>query len=74
MENGVIETYPIFRLQDGALRAVASELPSAHKFTRAGYSPASLIHDDAPASTASDDASRNATPADDASRTGRRDP
>jgi len=74
VENGVIETYPIFRLQDGALRAVASELPSAHKFTRAGYSPASLIHDDAPASTASDDAGRIATPADDASRTGRRDP
>ncbi|WP_419720516.1 CpaF family protein [Kocuria marina] len=74
VENGVIETYPIFRLQDGALRAVASELPSAHKFTRAGYSPASLIHDDAPASTASDDAGRIATPADDAPRTGRRDP
>lgn len=74
VENGVIETYPIFRLQDGALRAVASELPSAHKFTRAGYSPAALIHDDAPASTASDDAGRIATPADNASRTGRRDP
>lgn len=47
VENGVIETYPVFQLRDGTLRAVASEVPAAHKFVRAGYSPAVLLHDDA---------------------------
>ncbi|MDO4256029.1 MAG: ATPase, T2SS/T4P/T4SS family [Kocuria sp.] len=47
VENGVIETYPVFQLRDGILRAVASEVPAAHKFVRAGYSPAVLLHDDA---------------------------
>ena len=54
VENGVIETYPVFRMEDGALRCVASEVPAAEKFRRAGHDPAELIrqdgaHDDAAA-------------------------
>ena len=51
VENGVIETYPVFRLENGVLRAVASEVPSSEKFVRAGYAPAALIRDDAPPSS-----------------------
>ncbi|WP_260856687.1 CpaF family protein [Kocuria rhizophila] len=47
VENGVIETYPIFRRQNGVLRAVASEVPSPERFERAGHVPAQLLHDDA---------------------------
>ncbi|WP_144999921.1 CpaF family protein [Kocuria rhizophila] len=51
VENGVIETYPVFRLENGVLRAVASEVPSSEKFVCAGYAPAALIRDDAPPSS-----------------------
>lgn len=37
VENNVIETSTIFAMQDGVLTCLASELPAAHKFERAGY-------------------------------------
>ncbi|RLZ03452.1 pilus assembly protein CpaF [Kocuria tytonicola] len=46
VENGVIETYPVFRLEDGTLRCVAAEVPSTEKFRRAGHDPAELIRQD----------------------------
>ncbi len=46
VENGVTETYLVFRLEDGTLRCVASEVPSGEEFHRAGHDPARLIRQD----------------------------
>lgn len=43
VEKGVIETSKVFELRDNQLTCLASELPSAHKFTQAGYQPEVLL-------------------------------
>lgn len=43
VEKGVIETSKVFELRDNQLICLASELPSAHKFTQAGYQPEVLL-------------------------------
>jgi len=43
VENGVIETYPVFVRDGGGLRPVASEAPSAWKFERAGHRVRELL-------------------------------
>ncbi|WP_285725390.1 CpaF family protein [Psychromicrobium xiongbiense] len=43
VENGVIETSSIFDFREGALRPVASSMPSPEKFARAGYEVAALL-------------------------------
>ena len=48
VENGIIETYPLFRHVDGELVPVAAEVPSPDKFLRSGYRPSELL-DVAPA-------------------------
>ncbi|MCM3487478.1 CpaF/VirB11 family protein [Kocuria rosea] len=52
VENGVIETYPVFAETDGALLAVAAEAPAAWKFERAGHRVSELLADDGPAGAA----------------------
>ena len=48
VENGVIETYPVFAEQGGVLRAVAAEAPAAEKFERAGHRVRELLAEDGP--------------------------
>lgn len=43
VENGIIETYPLFRHIDGELVPVAAEVPSPDKFLRSGYQPSTLL-------------------------------
>lgn len=43
VENGVIESSPVFVLADGALQPRAHAMPSAEKFARAGYDVAALL-------------------------------
>ena len=43
VENGVIETAPIFGTRDGRLAPVAVAMPAADKFQRAGYDVAELL-------------------------------
>lgn len=43
VENGIIETYPLFGQQDAQLVPVAAEVPAVEKFLRAGYHPAMLM-------------------------------
>lgn len=43
VENGVIETYPVFAPDGDELRPVAAEAPSAWKFDRAGYRVRELL-------------------------------
>lgn len=43
VEKGVIETSKVFELRDNELICLASELPSSHKFTQAGYQPEVLL-------------------------------
>ena len=52
VENGVIETYPVFAETDGALLAVAAEAPAAWKFERAGHRVSELLADDGPVGAA----------------------
>ena len=49
VENGVIETYPVFAHDGDGLRPVAAEAPSAWRFERAGHRVRELLEDDAPA-------------------------
>lgn len=51
VENGIIETYPLFRHVDGELVPVAAEVPSPEKFLRSGYQPSALL-EGAPAAKA----------------------
>lgn len=43
VENGIIETYPVFSQRDSQLVPVAAEVPAPEKFLRAGYRPAALV-------------------------------
>ncbi|WP_438612721.1 hypothetical protein [Kocuria sabuli] len=52
VENGVIETYPVFAEDDGGLRAVAAEAPAAWKFERAGHRVRELLAEDGPRGSA----------------------
>lgn len=47
VENGIIETYPVFRRIDGDLVAVTAEVPALHKFHLHGVSTAGLLETDA---------------------------
>lgn len=57
VENGVIETYPVFRRVDGDLLAVAGEVPAAQKFALAGI-PVEGLLSDLDADTGTDDQPR----------------
>ncbi|MGQ1796776.1 pilus assembly protein CpaF [Kocuria sp. CNJ-770] len=48
VENGVIETYPVFAEGVDGLRAVAAEAPAAWKFERAGHRVRDLLAEDGP--------------------------
>ncbi|MGX5358776.1 hypothetical protein [Kocuria sp. KH4] len=48
VENGVIETYPVFAEGTDGLRAVAAEAPAAWKFERAGHRVRDLLAEDGP--------------------------
>lgn len=50
VENGVIETFPVFRRVDGDLTPAAAEVPAAQKFELAGVPAAGLL--DAPGAEA----------------------
>ncbi|ABY23085.1 type II secretion system protein E [Renibacterium salmoninarum ATCC 33209] len=43
VENGIIETSPVFAVKDGVLTLVAAEMPSQRKFAQAGYDVAALL-------------------------------
>ena len=43
VENGIIESSPVFAMVDGALQPRASSMPAAEKFSRAGYDVAALL-------------------------------
>jgi len=43
VENGIIESSPVFAMVDGTLQACASSMPAAEKFSRAGYDVAALL-------------------------------
>lgn len=43
VENGIIETTPIFGIRDGALEPLTVAMPAAEKFARAGYDVAALL-------------------------------
>lgn len=43
VENGIIETSPVFAVKDGVLTSVAAEMPSQRKFAQAGYDVAALL-------------------------------
>lgn len=43
VENGIIESSPVFAMADGSLQARANAMPSAEKFSRAGYDVAALL-------------------------------
>lgn len=43
VENGIIESSLVFGLENGALHPRANAMPSAEKFSRAGYDVAALL-------------------------------
>lgn len=43
VENGIIETAPVFGIRDGALVSIAVAMPAAEKFAQAGYDVAELL-------------------------------
>ena len=43
VENGIIESSPVFTMMDGTLQARANTMPAAEKFNRAGYDVAALL-------------------------------
>jgi pilus assembly protein CpaF len=43
VENGIIESSPVFVMTDGSLQPRANAMPSAEKFARAGYDVAALL-------------------------------
>ncbi|MEV7637672.1 ATPase, T2SS/T4P/T4SS family [Pseudarthrobacter enclensis] len=43
VENGIIESSPVFAMADGALRSCPNAMPAAEKFSRAGYDVAALL-------------------------------
>lgn len=43
VENGIIESSPVFAMVDGLLQPRANAMPSAEKFARAGYDAAALL-------------------------------
>ncbi|PNI10094.1 pilus assembly protein CpaF [Arthrobacter sp. AFG7.2] len=43
VENGIIESSPVFTMAEGILQARANSMPAAEKFSRAGYDVAALL-------------------------------
>lgn len=43
VENGIIESSPVFAMADGLLKPRANAMPSGEKFARAGYDVAALL-------------------------------
>ncbi|MDQ1054546.1 hypothetical protein QE394_002474 [Arthrobacter sp. SORGH_AS 212] len=43
VENGIIESSPVFAMADGVLRSRANAMPAIEKFARAGYDVAALL-------------------------------
>ncbi|MDO5619603.1 CpaF family protein [Kocuria sp.] len=51
VENGIIETYPVFQRVDGDLVAVTGEIPARHKFEVSGVATAGVLEVPEPCAT-----------------------